>query len=83
MIFKKRKLRKQWQISRAPQDKMRFNKAVKELKKMLQEKKSKAIETYLQDLTLTEATDYSLWKATKKVMKHQQAKTPLRLDDSK
>lgn len=48
-----------------------------------QEEKSKAIETNLQDLTPTEATDYSLWKATKKVMKHQQAKTPLRLDESK
>lgn len=38
MILKKRKLRKQWQISRAPRDKKRLNKAAKDLKNILEKK---------------------------------------------
>jgi hypothetical protein len=38
-----------------------------ELKQLLNDKKNGCIQTFLQDLTPTESTDYSLWKATKKL----------------
>ena len=38
--------------------------AVKELKQLLNDEKQKAIQEYLESLTASEATDYSLWKAT-------------------
>ncbi|KMQ93692.1 rna-directed dna polymerase from mobile element jockey-like protein [Lasius niger] len=44
---------------------------------------STAIEDYLKNLSATEATDYSLWKATKKIKNPQQSIPPLRLPDGK
>jgi len=70
-ITDKRKLRKRWQNTRSPQDKAAFNKAVKELKQLLYEEKQQAIQTYLSTLSATEATDYSLWKATKRLKQPQ------------
>lgn len=50
----------------ATKDKIKLNKATKELKILLQNEKNLAIQKYLENLTATETTDYSLWKATKK-----------------
>ena len=49
-----------------------------ELKQLLNDHKLKAIQTYLESLTATEATEYSLWKATKKLQWPQTPITPLR-----
>lgn len=80
-IAEKRKLRKQWQHTRSPHDKAKLNKAIKELKKLLEEEKNEAIQAYLQGLTPTEVTDYSLWKATRKVKQPQQFIPPIKLAD--
>jgi len=64
-ILNKRRLRKQWQHTRSPQDKANLNKATNELKILLNNYKHLAIQTYLESLNPTEATDYSLRKATK------------------
>jgi 2-phosphoglycerate kinase len=47
--------------------------------KQLQDEKQKAIQTHLESLTATEATEYSLWKATKK-LKRPQTPPPLPLN---
>lgn len=66
-IAEKRRLRKRWQTTRAPGDKLILNRAVKDIKRHLEETKNQAIQQYLEKLTPTQATDYSLWKATKKL----------------
>ena len=61
-------MRKPWQNTRSPHDKAKRNKAAKEL---LNAEKQKAIQTYLESLTATEATEYSLWSATKRLKRPQ------------
>jgi len=59
-ILDKRKLRKRWHTTRSPQDKATFNKATHELKLLLNDQKQQAIQSYLESLTATKATEYSL-----------------------
>ena len=77
-ILDKRKLRKIWQTSRSPQDKAIFNKATHELKLLLNDLKQQAIQSYLKTFTATEATEYSLWRATKRLNRSQTHIPPLR-----
>jgi hypothetical protein len=65
------KVKKKWQTTRSPQDKAIFNKATLELKLLLKDLKQQAIRSYLDSLTATEATEYSLWKATKRLNRPQ------------
>ena len=67
-ILDKRKLRKRWKNTRSLQDKAKLNKAVNELKQLLNDHKQKAIQTSLESVT---ATEYSLWKATKRLQRPQ------------
>jgi len=55
-----------------------LNKATNELKILLNNYKQQAIQTYLESLYPTEATDYSLWKATKWLQLPQTPIPPLR-----
>ena len=73
-ILDKRRLRRRWQHTRSPQDKANLNKATNKLKILLNNYKQQAIQTYLESLTPTEATDYSLCKATKRI---QRLQTPI------
>lgn len=77
-IEEKRKLRKRWQQTRSPADKKKLNKAVKETKILLNKVKNESIRNYLQNLTNTSETDYSLWKATKKLKRPQQHIPPIK-----
>jgi len=74
-ILEKRQLRKRWQNTRSPQDKAKLNKAVNELKQLLNDQKQQVIQTYLESLSATQATEYSLWIATKK-LKRQKTRIP-------
>jgi hypothetical protein len=65
-------------VAKHQTDKTAFNKAVNELKQLLYEEKQQAIQTYLASLTATDATDYSLWKATKRLKQPQPTIPPLR-----
>ena len=67
LIKEKRQLKKIWQITCAPCDKVILNKAIRKLKRILFEEKNNGIQIYLESLDPLEATDYSLWKATKKI----------------
>jgi hypothetical protein len=55
-----------------------FNRATQELKQLLNDHKNYNIQTFLNGLTPTASTDYSLWKTTKKLKKVTQTSTPLR-----
>jgi hypothetical protein len=77
-IVEKTKLRKRWQTTRSQQEKTAFNKAVNELKHLLYEETQQAIQTYLSTLTAVDATNYSLWKATKRLKQPQNTSPPLR-----
>ena len=69
MLRDKRKLRKRWQNTRDPEIKTQLNKASKDLKSFLQEMDNTKVSKYLENLSATKASDYSLWKATKKMYK--------------
>jgi phosphoglycolate phosphatase-like HAD superfamily hydrolase len=79
-LAEKRKARKRWQLTRAPKDKQRYNKIAKELKHLLNTLKNEGIQNYLLELGPTEATDYSLWKATRKIKQPQHQIPPIRIN---
>lgn len=81
MIAQKRELRKQWQITRSPEIKTKLNKTIKEIRDTLKNEKEQAIEHYLKGLSATEATDYSLWKATRKLKRPQISNPPIRKEN--
>lgn len=66
MIIKnKRRLRRKWQQTSAPQDKAKLNKLSTQLKEEIKQLKNDSIRDALENLTSDKRTDYSLWKATK------------------
>lgn len=65
-IAKKRKLRRKWQQTRNSNNKNIFNRTFRELNQLLNKIKNEEFENCIENLTATEKTEYSLWKATKK-----------------
>lgn len=80
-IAEKRKLRRTWHNTRHPSDKNRLNRAERSLKTLLQNHKNQAVQDFLKNLTPTEATEYSLWKATKKLKKTLTPVPPIRKEN--
>lgn len=78
LILKKRSIRKQFQETRSPYFKTKLNRITKKLKKVLLIDRDEGLRNYLEHLSPTEATDYSLWKATKKLNRPQVVNPPLR-----
>ena len=74
-LAEKGKARKTWQLTRAPSDKQKYNKLARELKHLLQTLRNEGIQRFLSKLTPTPATDYSLWKAIRKI-KHPKQHIP-------
>jgi hypothetical protein len=72
-------LRKEWHLHRTPTSKKLFNRAKQELKLFLHDHKNYNIQTFLNGLTPTASTDYSLWKATKRLKTVTKTSTPLRM----
>jgi hypothetical protein len=77
-IQEKRRLRRGWHRLRTPASKRLLNIATQELKQLLNNNKNDCIQTFLQGLTPTESTDYSLCKATKKIKQVKKPSPPLR-----
>lgn len=77
-IAEKRRIRKIWQTTRSEHDKAKLNSAIKELKNILKDTKNKGIQEYLGSLTPFVDTNYSLWKATRKLKQPQQYCPPIR-----
>ena len=76
-----RKIRKLWQTTRDPNVKKLLNRASKDLKSMLQQIENDEMASYLQNLSATKATDYSLWKATKNICKQTPHSSAIKKDN--
>lgn len=79
LLQEKRKLRRQWQHFRSPSTKYELNRSIKNLKDALIAERNNGIQKYLEELSPTVYTDYSLWKATKKIKRPQLQYPPIRL----
>jgi hypothetical protein len=77
-LAEKRRLRKEWHLYRTPTSKKLLNRATQELKQLLHDHKNYNIQTFLNGLTPTASTHYSLWKTTKRLKTVTQTSTPLR-----
>lgn len=80
-IAEKRRLRRIWQRTRYPQDKNRYDKASRELKNLITNLKNKSFNEYLENLTNTADTNYSLWKAARNIKCHKEPIPPIRKPD--
>lgn len=83
LIAIKRRARKKWHQTRAPQDKTRLNNLTQQLRRIIKEVKNKSINLYLKKLTNDKSTDYSLWKAAKNLKRPIAAIPPIRKLDGK
>ena len=81
-IAVKRKLRKRWQLTRDPRIKTELNRVTQDLRRTILAIKQQSIAAYLQDLTDDASTDYSLWKATKRLKRPVMSIPPLRKPDN-
>ena len=79
MIAEKRKLRRKWQRSRDPVIKTNLNSLSKLLSLSIKEFENKALSTYLSGLSNEKSSDYSLWKATKKIKRPLVQSSPLKM----
>jgi hypothetical protein len=77
-IEEKRRLQRDWHRLQTPESKRLLNTATQELKQLLNNNKNDCIQTFLQGLTPTESTDYSMWKVTKKIKQVKKSSPPLR-----
>lgn len=66
LLAKKRRAKRAWQNHRSPNTKAELNNAIKMLKESLQAEKNNKIQEFIQDLSPTADTNYSLWKIAKK-----------------
>lgn len=69
-IGEKRRLRRIWHTSRSRADKTALNKAIVELKELIKNIKNENLQNKLEQLTPTNATNYSLWKIAKNRVLH-------------
>lgn len=81
VIAEKRKLRRIWQNNRNAINKTNLNRAVRNLKRLLDNNKNEGVTTYLKQLTATDETNYSLWKATKRLNQPKESIPPLQKND--
>jgi hypothetical protein len=77
-IVERRQLRRIWQTRRYPEDKNRFNRSSQELKRLILDFKNENFRQYLESLSASSESDYSLWKATKKFKRPVNIIAPLR-----
>jgi hypothetical protein len=80
-IATKRKLRKQWQMTRDPKLKTELNRITQDLRRTILAIKQQSIAAYLEELTDDASTDCSLWKATKRLKRPIMNIPPLRKSD--
>lgn len=81
LIREKRQLRRQWQEFRSPVLKAQLNQCQKRLRVALQKEKELNFNNFLQNLDATEKTNYSLWKAVRKMKCPIVYEAPIRLQN--
>lgn len=77
----KRRARKRWQQSRDPADKNILNNLTQQLNREIKWHKENSLKDYVSNLTPEKESNYSLWKATKKVKNSVLHKPPIRKTD--
>ena len=77
-ITEKRRLRRAWQAHRIPDDKRKLNNATRKLTKIIKKYKNDCFQKYLVNLSPTADSNYSLWKASKKLTRPSQIIPPIR-----
>lgn len=81
LVSEKRKARAVWQRNRDPDSKKKLNKLCNELKAKIKEVKNETISNYLCNLTAEKSTEYSLWRATKRLKRPITQTPPIRKED--
>jgi hypothetical protein len=81
LVQEKRKARRIWQQTRAPQHKNILNFLCNKLKQLIKEIKNESINKRLRGLSELKDDDYSLWKATKGINRTKMHVPPLKNDD--
>jgi hypothetical protein len=81
LLMLKRSIRRQWQLQRSPALKSKLNNAIKNLKKALLKERDEGVQDYINGLTATKATDYSMWKAASKLKRPTLSYSPIRVSD--
>ena len=77
-ITEKRRLRRVWQTHRRPDDERKLNNATRELIKIIKKYKNDYFQKYLLSLTPSADSNYSLWKASRKLTRPPQIIPPIR-----
>lgn len=80
LVLEKRKARRIWQKSRAPQDKTAFNFLTNRLKNLIKENKNETINSFLNGLSADKDSEYSLWKTTKRLKRPIIQNPPIRTE---
>lgn len=81
LVKEKRRARRRWQQTRDPSHKNTLNNKTQQLKREIQKLKEESINTFLENLTADEETEYSLWKATRKLKRPNTQIPPIRKVD--
>lgn len=81
MVKEKRKARRRWHQSRDPSDKTVLNSITQKLKRKILKLKEESVNSYLQNLSADKETEYSLWKATKRIKTPIAQIPPIRKED--
>ena len=66
-ITENRRLRRVWQTHRTPDDKRKLNNATRNLTKIIKKFKNDCFQKYLVNLSPSADSNYSLWKASRKL----------------
>lgn len=82
LLLMKRKARKKWQSERTSENKTILNRLSNKLKNLLKEMKNKSLSLYLENLSGTKESNYSLWKAAKNFDRPISQIPPLRKNDN-
>lgn len=80
LINEKRKLRRNWQRTRHPNDRALLNKAIRHLKQTLAMQSNEELDHFLSNLSPYENSNYSLWKATRNLDKKTIRIPPIKKD---
>lgn len=80
-VSQKRRIRKYWQQTRDPVAKKRLNHVSRQLKHILDKDRNDRFHSYLTGLDATASSDYSLWRATRRLKRPVSVSPPIRKSD--
>ncbi len=80
LVQQRRSLRRKWQRTRNSADRSAFNRMASRVKAAIAEFNNKSFEDYLASLTAACDSDYSLWRATKRLGRQPTTNPPLKND---